>query len=111
METGRSIYYAGNTVAAPQPGRDNLRRRSGHLKDIAINDEVKPMTVEEKVCATSQCVWCGTEFEQESIRCRVCGNCQYCGMFCVNASYCIQCGNKLPDELKQNRTRRVVRFP
>ena len=97
-------------MIAPNPSRRNIERRAGHLKDVAINDELRMMEVTEKVCATSQCVWCGTNFDDYAIRCRVCGNCQYCGMFCVNASKCIHCGNKLPDELKKTSERRVVKF-
>jgi len=114
METRRTIHYAGNTVDIPHPSRKNLKRRfSGNpLKKALMNDdvEIKPMTVIPKVCATTQCVWCAVEFESEAIRCRVCGNCQYCGMFCTSKNECSNCGNMLPPELRVDEQRRVVRF-
>lgn len=114
MENRRSIYYAGNTVAAPRPSRKNLKRRfaGNPLKRELMNDtvEVKMNTVEEKVCATTQCVWCEVPFDKPSIRCRVCGNCQYCGRFCQFSSGCTSCGNKLPPELQSNEPHRVVRI-
>jgi len=99
-------------VIAPHPSRKNLERRfaGNKLKETSIEDGVNVTTVEEKVCATLQCVWCAAMFEDYAIRCRVCGNCQYCGRFCANASGCMLCGNKLPDELKSDQPRRVVRF-
>jgi hypothetical protein len=40
----------------------------------------------------------------------VCGNCQYCGMFCTSKNECSNCGNMLPPELRVDEQRRVVRF-
>ena len=112
MESRRNIYYRGNTVIAPHPSRRNLEKRhkGNQLKKVTIATELKPTTVEEKVCATTQCVWCANTFEREAIRCRVCGNCQYCGRFCTSANYCTQCGNQLPPELRVDKPHRVVRF-
>lgn len=112
MEDRRTIHYAGNTVIAPHPSRKNLQRRfaGNNLKTVSITDEVTVTNVEQKVCATSQCVWCEAKFDDYAIRCRICGNCQYCGRFCANASMCMLCGNQLPDELKSDQPRRVVRF-
>ena len=113
MENRRTIHYTGNTVIAPHPSRKNLERRhAGNcLKEITNRpDELKLMTQERKVCATLQCIWCATSFEEYSIRCRVCGNCQYCGMFCENPNECNHCANVLPEEFRRPEERRVVRF-
>lgn len=114
MENRRTIHYAGNTVVAPHPSRKNLQKRhaGNRLKDVTNQPEEnqKMMTVEQKVCATLECIWCATAFEEYSIRCRVCGNCQYCGMFCPNPNECFHCGNELPEQYRRPDERRVVRF-
>lgn len=112
METRRNIHNTGRSMNVPQPNKKNLKRRfaGNHLKKDTIHKKNKIMPQIQKQCVTSECVWCATKFETESIRCRVCGNCQYCGMFCVNASSCMLCGNQLPHELKQPRRNRIVKF-
>lgn len=114
MENRQSIHYTGNTVIPPHPSAKNLKRRfaGNPIKEITNMPETeqKVMTFEPKVCASLECTWCGHAFEQYSIRCRVCGNCQYCGMFCYSENQCTNCGNQLPDEFKRTDERRVVRF-
>ena len=110
MEDRRTIYYRGNSVIAPHPGLKNRRRRNQMpLKETTLDKELSVTTVEPKVCATSQCVWCDVKFEKYEIRCRVCGNCQYCGRFCPDRRGCRLCGNQLPDELQEPRTKPLVR--
>jgi hypothetical protein len=115
VETRRTIHYSGNTVIPPHPSRKNLEKRhaGNHLKDVTNQpeDNQKLMSnIGEKICATLECTWCATSFEDYSIRCRVCGNCQYCGMFCPNTNECTNCGNILPEEFRRVDERRVVRF-
>ena len=100
MQNRQPIQYGRNTVIIPHPAAKNLRRRNAvGLKNETLDTELKIMTFERKVCATNECVWCKVEFDSYQIRCRVCGNCQYCGMFCPDASGCTNCGNELPADL------------
>lgn len=101
METGRTIYYKGNTVAAPRPNEKNRRQRSimAHSENEA---PLKVMGVQRKVCATSQCVWCSNTFPDgvHLIVCLNCHTCQYCGLLSHRNDACAYCGNILPEELK-----------
>lgn len=103
METRPNLYYPGNTVIAPHPGR----KRKAKVVDVPggyIPHEGRLFTVEQrndKVCATSRCVWCGYRTDQYFITCPKCENCQYCGYRDLSDAYrCFICGNYLPDELQ-----------
>lgn len=100
MENGLSIYYPGNTVIAPNPGRK--RREKVINPDKQPDFEAKLMDAQHKVCAVSKCVWCGaTAGGQWFITCPNCQNCQYCGMVDnVDPHRCFICGNYLPDEAR-----------
>jgi hypothetical protein len=100
MENGLSIYYPGNTVIAPNPGR---KRREKVINPDKVPDfEGKVMQPSPKVCAVTKCVWCGgTAGGQYFITCSRCSNCQYCGMIdSVDPYRCFICGNYLPEELR-----------
>ena len=97
MENRPSIYYPGNTVIAPHPGRK--RREKVINADKRPEFEAKDPNSEHKVCATSKCVWCGFNPGQYFITCARCGNCQYCGMVdSVDPYRCYLCGNFLPED-------------
>lgn len=55
----------------------------------------------DKVCATSQCVWCGNVYPDGVylIICMLCHTCQYCGLVSHRNDACAYCGNIMPDEL------------
>lgn len=99
MQSRRSIYYQGNSVAAPRPSKANIARR--RAREAAGLNEPKIVDDQPKVCATEQCVWCEVAFEQYQVRCHVCGLCQYCGAICPSTYGCTTCANILPEELKQ----------
>jgi len=100
MEAGRTIYFKGNTVSAPHPSLKNRQKRH-RLAASPIPVEERIMDRERKVCATSQCVWCGNTFPEgvSMIVCMFCRNCQYCGLVSHRNDACAYCGNIMPDEL------------
>ena len=101
MEAGRTIYFKGNTVTAPHPNAKNREKRLARVRSKQ-EPEDKVMHRERKVCATSQCVWCGNTFPEgvSLIVCMMCHTCQYCGLISHRNDACAYCGNILPDELK-----------
>lgn len=101
MEGGRTIYFKGNTVAAPRPNDKNRRQRAV-IAHSEHDGPDKVMDITPKVCATSQCVWCGNTFPEgvSLIVCMLCHTCQYCGLISHRNDACAYCGNILPDELK-----------
>lgn len=100
MENRPSIYYPGNTVIAPHPGRK--RREKVINPDKQPEFEAKDPKPEHKVCATAKCVWCGYSADgQYFITCPRCRNCQYCGMVdMVDPNRCYLCGNYLPEDAR-----------
>lgn len=99
MENGLSLYYPGNTVIAPKPGR---KRQDKVINPDKVPEfEGKIMTLMHKVCAVSVCVWCGHSPGQYFITCSHCSNCQYCGLMdSVDPYRCYLCGNFLPPEAR-----------
>lgn len=63
------------------------------------------MTFEDKVCATSRCIWCEASFgNQFRIVCPVCSNCQYCGLASTNSLVnCSNCGNRMDEGITQEK--------
>lgn len=98
METRPSLYYPGNTVIAPHPGR----KRKEKVTDPEKLPEFEGKNMDDnshKVCAVSRCVWCGYQTDQYFINCPHCNNCQYCGMVDMRDPYrCYLCGNYLPED-------------
>ena len=109
MQSRRTVHYQGNSVTPPRPSKANLARRRARVE--AGTNELKIVDSTPKTCATLECVWCGTAFDDYAIRCKQCGLCQYCGTLCPDSNGCTTCANILPDELKPNEplteTRRV----
>lgn len=105
MEAGRTIHFKGNTVAIPRPNDKNRRNRA-LIAHSSLEAPDKVMDVTPKVCATSQCVWCGNAFPDgvHLIVCMSCHTCQYCGLVSHRNDACAYCGNILPDELKADST-------
>lgn len=102
MQARRSIYYEGNTLAAPHPNEKNRRqRRLAALAPEPVPQD-KIMEVVHKTVATCQCVWCGNTFPDGVylIICFHCHTCQYCGLVSARNDACGFCGNILTDELK-----------
>lgn len=99
MENGLSLYYPGNTVKAPNPGR---KRRAKVLDPTKLPAfEAKDPKPEHKVCVVSKCVWCGYNPSQWFITCPRCQNCQYCGLMDdVDPYRCYLCGNYLPEDAR-----------
>lgn len=99
MENRLNIYYPGNTVKPPNPGRK--RRAKVIDPDKLPAFEGKVMDIVDKVCAVSKCVWCGYGTDQYFITCPRCSNCQYCGLMDnVDAYRCYLCGNSLPEDAR-----------
>lgn len=97
MESRPSLYYPGNTVITPHPGK----KRRAKVLDVAapIEFEGRVMQQVDKVCAVTSCVWCGHQSDHYFITCPSCKNCQYCGyMDSVDPYRCFICGNHLPPE-------------
>ena len=107
MESRPDLYYEGNTVIPPAPGKKR--------KFKTINQEEphqhtgKVMEYKPKVCATSRCVWCQAYFGgRYMIACPRCMNWQYCGLLAGSLKSCGQCGNALPDRLEVGGERLVA---
>lgn len=107
MEGRLDLYYEGNTVIPPAPGKKR--------KFKTINQEEpylhtgKMMEFAPKVCATSKCVWCQANFGgQYRVVCPRCLNCQYCGLVAGSLKQCGQCGNAAPDEINTGGHRFVA---
>ena len=100
MQTGRSVYYKGNTLAAPHPSEKNRRQRRQVPHTETPQDKIMPVIT--KTVATSQCVWCSNAFPEGIylIVCTFCHCCQYCGLVSHRNDACAFCGNILTDELK-----------
>lgn len=98
MESGLDLYYKGNTVIPPHPGRKRQFRTIN--QDEPHLHTGKSMEFKPKVCASSRCVWCQASFGgRYMVTCPRCLNCQYCGLVAGSMKACGQCGNALPDEL------------
>lgn len=107
MESGRPLYYPGNTVKGLRgPSKKNRQRRA--LTPELGNRPDKVMEATPKIVATSGCVWCGAVFEDYQIMCMHCGNCQYCGHVSFGSRGCATCGNHLPDDLQPKKSPRVI---
>lgn len=52
-----------------------------------------------------KCRWCGMQFDKESIYCKKCGSCQYCGHRIPGGNRCPFCGNteKKNDNIEINK--------
>ena len=85
MESRRPLHYKGNT-----------------LKKQNVDN------VGDKIFARSRCNICGHKFEDYSIICPRCKNCQNCGLLNRFSDHCIRCNNKLPDQFKRKRKRFVI---
>lgn len=95
METGRPLYYPGNTLKGLRgPSEKNRKKRA--LTPELGDPEIKAMDVEIKTVATISCIWCNIHFEDYQIVCMRCGCCQYCGNVNYGARQCTTCGNVLP---------------
>lgn len=105
MENRSEIHYQGNTVIAPHPSLDNIKRRIG--KNWS---EVKQMEFQPKVCATNKCIWCRVFFDNYQIKCNVCNSCQYCGMIMIDKHKCHLCGNYAPEELTNDTPIDTIKF-
>ena len=107
MESGHDIYYQGNTVKSPNPGRKRKAKVISNTVGYIFNGKLMDRT--PKVCAHSQCVWCDFPFGgQYMIICPRCRNCQYCGQYNEYYDKCSHCDNKLPDEIKPEITKLVA---
>lgn len=99
MENRYPLHYAGNTVAAPRPGRKNRQRRAAHGIGRFEPPHRQPDKT-DKVCATSRCLWCGIDFRSYyHTICARCGNCQWCGLVSdqmTDNEHCRYCNNHLP---------------
>lgn len=98
MESRRSLYYDGNTIAPINRSKRSVTKRM----EIGINnirEENHIIPIFEKTYATLSCEWCPKTFGEYRIVCDVCRNCQYCGLSGANSKECKRCGNKAPDEL------------
>lgn len=106
MESRRAIYYRGNSV---KPRNVSIGSKMKRLELPHLGEPVEPSympPIIEKVYATLECVWCTRPFNDYRIVCDHCHNCQYCGMVAGGEGHCQLCGNRLPDELKNNGSRR-----
>lgn len=109
METGCPIHYHGNTVIGPHPSEKNRAKRAAGVAN-GIVAQSKIMDFEVKVCASSQCAFCGMAFPEWSVVCQFCRSCQYCGLISHSKVACRLCGNHLPDELAKTNDRKTVRL-
>lgn len=101
MEVRRTVHYKGNSLNAPNPTQKRLKKQiTGNFGTIQPGDPILP-SYEPKVCATKECIWCAARQPFFAIRCRNCGNCQYCGLLIDNNYGCRFCGNQLDEHLKQ----------
>lgn len=101
MEDGPDIYFSGNTVIPPSPGRKRRAKTLDPPGGYAFFQGRIPQNQEHKICATKKCIWCGLHLDQFFISCPNCHNCQWCGMIdYVDPYRCFLCGNFLPDELR-----------
>lgn len=96
MEIRLDLYYRGNTVAAPKPSG---QRKKKNKYGLGYVHEGRDPFREEKVCATSRCVWCDWPFPRYRIVCNNCKNCQWCGYVAYSGVECFMCGNHMPLEL------------
>lgn len=98
MESGRSLYYHGNTVAPKVRSRRSITKRMEMgIGNIQEANHIIPIV--EKTYATLSCEWCPMVFNEYRIVCNICQNCQYCGLAGANSRECKRCGNKAPEEL------------
>jgi len=113
MENRRPIYYTGNTVRPPkikQKCKDQVKNAGvGFFEHDEKGKLLKnPNKFMVKVCATSKCLWCDTEFDSYKTICPNCRNCQFCGFYSESVNDCIKCGNHAPDELRIEHKRIVI---
>lgn len=98
MESGRSLYYDGNTIAPKNRSKRSVTKRLEiGLRQIQEANHVVPII--DKTYATLSCEWCPKIFQEYRIVCDSCRNCQYCGLAGANSRECKRCGNKAPEEL------------
>lgn len=109
MENRRPLYYDGNTVKPPHPGRKELWRRERIGTGNLVPVDKTPQNTELKVCATLVCVWCDEHFDNYRVVCSKCANCQYCGLRASDFYACHICGNHWPEPRPQAE-RRVMRI-
>lgn len=99
MENRLHLYYPGNTVKAPHPGRKRKRKISRQPKERPLY-MTKALPHVKKTVATSKCVWCDYPFGQYMVVCLHCFNCQYCGFLSKgNMGHCMNCDNQVNDEI------------
>lgn len=110
MESRPDLYYEGNTVIPPHPGR---KRKMRTMNQEGYVHENKTMPFVPKVCATSSCLWCNKNFGgRYMVVCLACRNCQYCGLLSpTSLKACRLCGNSLPEELNVGGERIVAAPP
>lgn len=106
MQSGRTIYYQGNTVNLPRPSEKNRERRR---QTAALNlPPTKIMADVPRVCAALRCPWCGSDFDDYKIICPICAQCVYCGYLASNSKFCHTCNNELPPELDHPEEHRTI---
>lgn len=98
MESRHRLYYQGNTVIPPNPGRKRLKKNR-NVKIGRIIPAYRNIKYEPKTCASYKCIWCDYEAQKDKpiIICPRCRNCQYCGLQ-QGSGYdheCIKCGNRI----------------
>lgn len=108
MESRRALHHRSNTIKPKHDKKHGEKIRS--KKRHHIDDKVEIIESTDKVYARIDCVWCGLEFDDYSIRCRSCGNCQFCGMLCPDALGCRLCGNHMPDDFIPEPERTIKVF-
>lgn len=103
MQDGLSIYYNGNSLKR-NVSTASIKKRIAQTDEIVTPYVVMPII--DKVFATSQCFWCNRKFEKYQITCQFCHNCQYCGMVAFSREQCQNCGNRVDDDLREEKHER-----
>lgn len=93
-------------MSAPRPNEKNRKKR--RLMADRRDKPMRFMKREEKVVATSVCVWCGNNQKEYRVICRFCRTCQYCGMRPDNGEECNFCGNHPDKKIRRKRERKRV---
>jgi len=113
MEDRRVVHYNRNSIKprkVSMPSIYKRMRQEGMGVEDASMAHMPPIM--DKVYATKNCMWCPYDFKQFEIICPQCHNCQYCGLYSDTNTACKRCGNRLPDELKEDRqtVKKKIRF-